>query len=132
MSPAKPKRSRLPSTWKPGEPTSGDTPAIAIERGRSSRAMSISRLAIAPHRCQAGAEGFVVEELLQALGTALLGVLEARLHALRHEIFVRLLPRHADDVAHRMLGRAQHGRVLVEQRPGERAGAFPQLVARHG
>src|SRR5665213_2276932 len=125
MSPAKPKRSRLPSTWKPGEPTSGDTPTIAIERGRNSRAMLISRSAITPHRCQAGAEGFIVEELLQPLAAALLGVLEARLHALRHKIFVRLLPRHADDVAHRVLGRAQHGRVLVEQRLGEFAGAFP-------
>src|SRR5665213_2349059 len=121
MSPAKPKRSRLPSTWKPGEPTSGDTPAMAIERGRSSRAMSISPSAIAPHRCQAGAEGFIIEKLLQALGTALFGILEARLHTLRHEIFVGLLPRHADDVAHRVLGGAQHGRVLVEQRPGELA-----------
>ena len=39
IAPAKRQRSRFASTVLPGCPGSGDTPTIAIERGRSSRSM---------------------------------------------------------------------------------------------
>ena len=55
---------------------------------------------------EARPEALLVEELLHALVATALGVEEASLMALGHQILVRHLPRHALDVAHRLLGRA--------------------------
>src|SRR5258708_6562599 len=135
MSPANAKRSRLASRLAPSEPGEGEAPTMAIERGRSMRAIADraderAGSSIALVSAEAGPEALVIEELLEPLAAALLGVEEAGLGALGHQVFVRLLPGHELHMTHRSLGGPQHGRVLAEQFLGERGGARAQLGPR--
>src|SRR5450755_92775 len=131
ISPRNPKRSRLASRLAPRDPGDGEAPTMAIERGRSMRSIADraeppglgAGSTIALVSAEPGPEALVIQELLEPLVAAVLGVEEAGLGALRHQIFVRLLPGHELHVAHRRLGGPQHGRVLAEQFLGQRSRA---------
>src|SRR5580704_9515540 len=140
MSPPNAKRSRLASRPAPKEPGDGEAPTMAIARGRNMRSIAAriggpgsgGRSTIALVSAEPRPEALVIEELLEPLAAAVLGVEEARLGALGHQVFVRLLPGHGLHVPHGGLGGAQDGRILAEQFLGERRGAVAQLCARAG
>src|ERR1700704_4633827 len=140
ISPRKSKRCRLASSPAPSEPGAGEAPTMAIARGRSMRSIAersgrdgtCGGSCIALVSAEPGPEALVVEELLEPLGAAVLGVEEARLGALGHQILLRHFPRHEPTVTHRRLGGAQRRRVLADQLLGERSGARAQPGARTG
>src|SRR3972149_10232666 len=138
MSPLNPKRSRLASTPPPSDPGGGEAPTMAIERGRSRRPIAacarraaVAGSLIALVSAKAGSKTLVVEELPEALGAAVLGVPEARLDALGHQIVVGYLPWQALHRPHGLLAGAQHRRVLAQKFLGEVLGALTQLRQRH-
>src|SRR5947209_7986753 len=140
ISPRNPKRSRLASRLAPREPGDGEAPTMAIERGRSMRSIADradppepgTGSTIALVSAESRPEALVIQELLEPLVAAVLGVEEASLGTLRHQVFVRLFPGHELHVAHRRLGGPQHGRVLAEQFLGKRSGTRAQLRTRTG
>src|SRR5258708_6403325 len=131
-SPRNAKRSRLASRPAPKEPGDGEAPTMATARGRNMRSIadridgrpvSCAGSTIALVSAESRPKALVIEELLEPLATAVLGVEEAGLGALRHQVFVRLLPGHALHVPHGRLGGPQDGRVLAQQFLGQRRGA---------
>src|SRR5262245_36709703 len=96
----------------PIEPISGDTPTSATWRGRIRRSIALviamRASTIAPVGCEPRPVGLLVEELLEALGAALLGVEEADLIHLGHQEILRVLVVHVAHTAVRGLGGVQH------------------------
>src|SRR5689334_15209012 len=104
MSPANEKRSRFASTAPPSDPGSGDTPTIAMERGRMSGRTSSAATLV---RSEAGLVAFLVEELRHAAIAALLRIEEARLVDLGEQIIFRVVPRHVQHAAIGVLRRLE-------------------------
>src|SRR5215510_13299588 len=131
MSPRYANRCRFASTAPPSEPGSGDTPTMATDRGRMSRAT-------APRRSSAvtlvGSEsrpiGLVVEELRHAPVATLLGIEEARLVDLGEQVVLGVVPRHVEHAPVGVLGGLQRRRVLLHQDLGKLHGARAQALAR--
>src|ERR1700691_6145402 len=127
------KRSRLASTAPPIASGSGDTPTMAMDPGRSSRpAPGILPSALTLIGPEAGAVGFLVEELRHAPVAALLGIEEARLVHLGEQVILGVVPAHLKHPAIGVLGRAQHGRVLIQEHAGKLLHPAAQLGPRHG
>src|SRR5215208_1866281 len=120
MSPRYANRCRFASTAPPSDSGSGETPTMAIDRGRMSRA-TVSRRASAVTLVgsETGPVALVIEELRHALVAPLLGIEEARLVDLGEQVILGVVPRHVEHAAIGVLGGLEHGRVFLHQHHGE-------------